>query len=124
MAGVIARKERHRGRLVQRHKILGLPEEVPDILSRLEVEGTFVDRIVVTVPASQLRQIEREALQSVEAASNIRVEFLSEALGFSQQTPISDSRKFIEIGEVAFAFPPHDLQRLAQRALLDNEARP
>ena len=52
--GLLAPKEGHTGRLVQRHKILGSAEQIANVLLDLEVHGVPVSRVVVTVPFGEL----------------------------------------------------------------------
>lgn len=78
VAGLLGRHERHTGRLVHQHKILGLPENVAIVLRELEVRGVIVDRIVVTHAADQLSEAARAALLEIEQTSSITLEFVSE----------------------------------------------
>src|SRR5262249_36119154 len=81
VAGLLATKDRHSGRLVQKHEILGTPDEVASILRNLEVHGVCADRIVVTVAFSTLSASARSALLDVERNSDIRVEFFADNIG-------------------------------------------
>ncbi len=78
VAGLLGRHEKHTGRLVHQHKILGLPENIAIVLRELEVRGVIVDRIVVTQPADQLSEAARAALLDIEQTSSITLEFVSE----------------------------------------------
>lgn len=78
VAGLLGRHEKHTGRLVHQHKILGLPEDIAIVLRELEVRGVIVDRIVVTQPPDQLSEVARTALLDIEQTSSITLEFVSE----------------------------------------------
>ena len=78
IAGLLAPREGQTGRLVQRHKILGSPEQVANVLLDLEVHGVPVSRIVVTVPFAELTPEARTALQETEEGSRIRVEYFAD----------------------------------------------
>jgi FlaA1/EpsC-like NDP-sugar epimerase len=66
VVGLLATKERHTGRLVHEHAILGTTEEVSRVLRDLEVHGVHTDRIVVTVAFEALPARARSALLDVE----------------------------------------------------------
>jgi hypothetical protein len=75
--GLLAPKEGQTGRLVQRHKILGSPEQIANVLLDLEVHGVPVGRVVVTVPFADLSPGARTALQEAEEC-HIRVEYFAD----------------------------------------------
>lgn len=81
LAGLVGRSARHVGRLVGSVEVLGVPEDIKDIVRTLEIHGVFVTRIVVTESHSALSVKAREALMDLERTSNIEVQFLSERLG-------------------------------------------
>jgi len=76
--GVLAGKGSHNGRLVQRHRILGSPEQIASILRDLEVHGVPIGRVVVTLPFDELSLEARAALHEAEESFHIRVEFFAE----------------------------------------------
>jgi lipopolysaccharide/colanic/teichoic acid biosynthesis glycosyltransferase len=76
--GLLAPNEDQTGRLVQRHKILGSPEQIANVLLDLEVHGVPVTRVVVTVPSVQLAPEARAALHEVEEGSGVRVEYFAD----------------------------------------------
>ncbi len=117
IAGFVANKARHAGRLVQRHKVLGTPVDLPDVLARLEVEGVFVDRIVVAVPVARLRPREREILREIETSTSIEVEFLAETLGLERRDRKDRGQTTGEPGSEppVFKFASDELARLAER---------
>jgi lipopolysaccharide/colanic/teichoic acid biosynthesis glycosyltransferase len=69
------------------HPVLGGPEEIAEILRRLEVHGVFVDRIVVAVPFAELADEARAALLGIEAEAPITLEFLDQTLGLDHRPP-------------------------------------
>jgi lipopolysaccharide/colanic/teichoic acid biosynthesis glycosyltransferase len=81
VAGLLATKQRHTGRLVQEYTILGTPEEVASVLRNLEVHGVCTDRIVVTMAFHALSARGQAALLEVERNSNIKVEFFADNIG-------------------------------------------
>jgi lipopolysaccharide/colanic/teichoic acid biosynthesis glycosyltransferase len=91
VAGVLAENSGMRGRAIQQKPVLGTTEELQDILQSLEVHGVMVDRIVVAIPADQLRPRSLDELLEIEKSSEVVVQFLSERLGFegvSQNRPV------------------------------------
>lgn len=70
-----------RGRTMRKHKVLGGPEEVQQVLAELDLHGVTVDRIVVTQPFEELSGNVQEALRAVERSSAIKVDLLIESLG-------------------------------------------
>ena len=90
VAGLVGRNERHTGRLMHRHPVLGVPEDLPDILKTLQVHGVMVDRILVTATAESLGDEAKKVLRDIEDGSDIRVEFLAQSLGFETR-PTSPS---------------------------------
>jgi lipopolysaccharide/colanic/teichoic acid biosynthesis glycosyltransferase len=80
VAGILGRHARHLGRFVLRHPVLGLPEDVEQVLASLEVHGVSVDRILLTMPLDKLSAEAREALLRVERTTAIRVEELADVM--------------------------------------------
>lgn len=76
IAGLLGHNDRHIGRSVQRHPILGTPEQIADALRVLEIHGVFVDRIVVATAFEKLSPQAQDALLEIEKATNINLEFL------------------------------------------------
>ena len=81
VAGLLGRSDRHTGRLLRQHMILGTAEQLESVLQDIEVHGVFVDRIVVTSAFDMLSPQAQQALLRVERASNIRVDFFAERIG-------------------------------------------
>jgi len=78
VVGLLARKESQTGRLVQRYRILGSPEQIASILGDLQVHGVPISRVVVTLPFDKLSLEARTALQEAEENSGVKVEFFAE----------------------------------------------
>jgi lipopolysaccharide/colanic/teichoic acid biosynthesis glycosyltransferase len=76
--GLLASKESQTGRLVQRHEILGSPDQIAQVLLDLEVHGAPVSRVVVTVPLAHLTAEARTALQEAEEGSGVRIEYFAD----------------------------------------------
>jgi lipopolysaccharide/colanic/teichoic acid biosynthesis glycosyltransferase len=66
---------------------LGRPEQLADILTKLEVHGIAIERIVVTQPFEKLSRRAVDALLKVEQSSDVKVEWITERLGFTQNAP-------------------------------------
>ncbi len=86
IAGLLGNTGRHVGRLVASCPVLGLPEDIEDILDRLEVHGVFVDRIVVASPFQSLKAGQRDALLRAERSRALSLQFLAEDLGFDNSS--------------------------------------
>ena len=82
VAGILGRLDRHVGRLVAEHKVLGIPEHLGRVLSELEVNGVAIDRIVITASFASLSREAREAITAVQRSGSVKLQFVSEALGF------------------------------------------
>jgi lipopolysaccharide/colanic/teichoic acid biosynthesis glycosyltransferase len=78
VVGLLGRSQRHSGRLIQQHKVLGTPDDVEAIVRNLEVHGVFVNRILLTVPFASLPDDARAALLEVERSSEIVLDFFAE----------------------------------------------
>jgi lipopolysaccharide/colanic/teichoic acid biosynthesis glycosyltransferase len=81
IAGFLDRDERHIGRSVHGHPILGSAEQVADMIRKLEPHGVFVDTIVVAEEFEMLSPPAQQALLELEAESDIEVELLVDRLG-------------------------------------------
>ncbi len=91
IAGLLGRTDRQSGRILRQYEILGTADQLENVLSDLEVHGVFVNRIVVTPAFDKLSPPAQDALLRVERATNIRVDFFAERIGFHEQrdrTPI------------------------------------
>ncbi|MGO9547581.1 MAG: sugar transferase [Rhodomicrobium sp.] len=119
IAGVLGRNDRHVGRLLAAHPVLGVPEDVESVLDGLEVHGMSVDRIVVACTFSDLSLEARAALLRVERSRSISLQFLAEDLGFDADGRDSQERKSNRslslAPELRFEIAPAELEVLAQR---------
>ena len=117
VAGLLGRSAHHTGRLVHGQKVFGTPDQIEQTLRDLEVEGVFVDRIVVTTASDRLSDLERGALLAVERSSGIKLEFVAEQLGldFSDDRASDDPSAAPEAEEVAFVIKDAELAALARR---------
>jgi len=116
VVGLLGRHERHRGRLLGRCPVLGMPEEIEKVLAELEVHGVAIARIVVTTSLDQLSPAAQESLLHVERTSDIELDFIAERVVLNR-----DRRPKNEDGEAkdqnlrATAAPQIDLEVLARR---------
>jgi lipopolysaccharide/colanic/teichoic acid biosynthesis glycosyltransferase len=82
--GLLAQQQGQTGRLVQRHRILGSPEQIASILGELEVHGVPISRVVVTLAAEELSVRGRVALQEAADSYGVRLEFFAEHICSSE----------------------------------------
>ena len=121
IAGLLGRNDRHVGRLIAAHPILGVPEDIEPVLDSLDVHGISVDRIVVASTFSNLSPEARDALLRVERSRNISLQFLAEDLGFDQdgrdcaEGEGKAKRSLALAPELRFEIAPAELAMLAQR---------
>ncbi len=87
IAGILSPTERHVGRLVLSTKVLGVPEDVRDVLANLEVHGINVGRVVIATPFEQLSEAARQVLLEIESTTDVRLDFFVERLGFDSARP-------------------------------------
>lgn len=80
IAGLVARSDRHTGRLAHQLKILGRPEELSRIVAGLVVHGVEVNRIYVTTPFAALSPEARNSLSEIESEREVDVEFVTDKL--------------------------------------------
>jgi lipopolysaccharide/colanic/teichoic acid biosynthesis glycosyltransferase len=76
-----------RGLSLLSHRVLGLPEEVADVVRTLEVHGVVITRIVLAVPVRELSVQAREALFALEASNAIPLEFLDQKIAWERSNP-------------------------------------
>ncbi len=81
VAGIVGLKERHTGRALAAHRVLGSPEELGDILNSLEVHGVTVNLIAVAAPFRTFSPCAQEALLAAERTRAIELRFLAEDWG-------------------------------------------
>ncbi len=118
IAGFLGHDDRHTGRSVQGHPILGTPEQVADALRILEVHGVFVDSIVVTTAFERLSPQAQSALLEIEKVSNVSLEFLMDQMGLGLRSG-DDAETNASLGGgsdslAAFSFSADELAALMQ----------
>jgi lipopolysaccharide/colanic/teichoic acid biosynthesis glycosyltransferase len=84
IAGIVASSERHSGRLLQQHRILGVPEEIDAIIKTLDVHGMAVSRIIVTTGFAKLSPAAQRALLDIEKTSDVRLDLFAERIGLAE----------------------------------------
>ena len=94
IAGLLGRTHRQVGRRMQSHRILGLPEDISEVLKDLEVEGIVVDRIAIAMPMHKLSSRAREALHQIERETSITLHPLADRIGLGAgEGPQSKARR-------------------------------
>ncbi len=119
IAGLLARSERHTGRLVQQQTVLGTPEEALNVIKMLAVHGVFVDRIVVTTAFTRLSSEAQQALQEIESTSNIRVDLIAEWMCLEtrkdKMREVTDDGARHQLDPAMFSFDETELEALARQ---------
>ena len=126
VAGLLGRTDRHVGRRIENVQVLGLPEDVDDVLKELETHGVLVDRIVVASDFATLPALAREALLKVSRSGAIELQILTDQLGLSEassRSRPSDHNKPRRAalqqednrGDAEFLIPQDDASQLSQR---------
>jgi lipopolysaccharide/colanic/teichoic acid biosynthesis glycosyltransferase len=94
VAGIVGRVDRHVGRIVANHPVLGLPKDLESILDSLDLHGVVIHRIVVAEPFSGLPQDVQRTLLRAERSRGVSLQLLTDVLGFNDQAPIDGELKF------------------------------
>jgi lipopolysaccharide/colanic/teichoic acid biosynthesis glycosyltransferase len=116
IAGIAGLGDRHAGRLVATHPVLGAAEELDAILDELEVHGVAIDRIVVAAAFADLSQEARDALFSAESERAIKLQFLAADLGFERPADgTGDDRPAVTPSGLSFEISAGELDRMADR---------
>ena len=92
VVGILSSQRALGGRLLRNQTILGTSEDLPKVISELEVHGVAVDRIAVMQPIKRLSRSARDAILAIERGSNVKVDWLTERLGFSDEIKSEDRR--------------------------------
>lgn len=87
VVGLLGLADRHSGRLIHQHPILGPTDELLPILQDLEVHGVFVDRIVVTLPFAKLPIRSRQALVNLGNTTKIQLDLFAEQFEMAKSHP-------------------------------------
>lgn len=120
IAGIVACKERHAGRYLSTHKVLGRSEDLDEILDTLEVHGVVIDFIAVAVPFEVLSDGAQQALIKAQHTRNIELRFLAEVWGLGNrphfpEPPLPKQSAFAREARPYFEIPPTTLQSNARR---------
>ena len=119
IVGLLGRNDRHVGRMVASHRILGAPEDVGAVVKQLESHGIAVDRIVIATSYERLSPAARGALIDLERSSSIVMQYLAEDLGFAPKgDPSADARNASPPAtndDVSFEIAPHELDLISRR---------
>jgi lipopolysaccharide/colanic/teichoic acid biosynthesis glycosyltransferase len=122
IAGLLGRTGRHTGWLAAAQRVLGMPEDVGNILDTLEVHGVMVDRIVIAAPFQSFSPEARQALLLAESNRNIQLSFLAKDLNldFENQEPADEMRMpgsepAAKQQAQSFEISPSALQRISER---------
>jgi lipopolysaccharide/colanic/teichoic acid biosynthesis glycosyltransferase len=86
IAGILGSKRRHVGRLVATHPVLGMPEDISQVVTDLQLRGVVVNKILVTSSLASLSDLALKTIASIERAGLIEVIYLSEKLGFETRS--------------------------------------
>jgi lipopolysaccharide/colanic/teichoic acid biosynthesis glycosyltransferase len=116
IAGLAGRRDHYAGRLVASYPVLGIPEDIEQILNALDVHGIHADRIVVATRFEALSPEARLALLCVKNSRNIALHFLAEDLGFEEpgRSTAGGGETSLQ-GDLTFDIPPSELTLLAAR---------
>jgi lipopolysaccharide/colanic/teichoic acid biosynthesis glycosyltransferase len=120
VAGIVGRHDRHSGRQLHQCRILGVPQQIEDILKTLEIHGVSIDRIVVTTRFSDLSVLAQQSLLDVEKRTDIRLDFFAERMGlddgYRRQPPtFAQPEAKPIVGQAIVAASAGELQTLAER---------
>jgi lipopolysaccharide/colanic/teichoic acid biosynthesis glycosyltransferase len=97
VVGILAPGTKLQGRLLRSHKVLGLPEDLAQVVQQLEVHGAPLDRIVVVEPLKRLSQSARDALLALERSSTLKVDWIPELLGLGSQEDLEGSSSGVRL---------------------------
>lgn len=86
VVGILGRAPQHTGRAFSSYPVLGVPEDVTQVIKNLEIHGVWIKRVVVALPMEKLSAEARAGLLEIERGSKIEVEYLTERLGLGQRT--------------------------------------
>ena len=92
VVGILSDRKQSHGRLLRRQRILGAPEDLPKVMAQLEVHGIILKRIVVMQPFEQLSRSAGEALLALERSSGVKVEWMLERLGLTEDELRAEQR--------------------------------
>jgi lipopolysaccharide/colanic/teichoic acid biosynthesis glycosyltransferase len=109
IAGILSPESQLRGRFMRKHKVLGTPEDIRQIIAQLDLHGITIDRVIITQPFEKLSKQAREALHEIERASIIKVEWLVESLGLRDRDveDVNDAQDAPTVSELREMVPDH-----------------
>ncbi len=113
VAGMLDEKIVMKGRRLHHHKVLGLPRDLTQILSLLNVHGVNVTRVVITTPFQELSKSSRDELLKLERSNVIKLDLFEERLGFAG----------VSSADEASQGPKAGLERLAHQFSKDEKAQ-
>lgn len=87
VAGLIGLSKAEMGRGLDGHRVIGLVEDLPEVLRTLEVHGVFVSKIVVAERYERMRPEDVEVLEEIEKASDIDIEHFADRFDFLRPPP-------------------------------------
>ncbi|MFV0298294.1 MAG: sugar transferase [Hyphomicrobiaceae bacterium] len=91
VVGILGRNARHVGRRVKALPVLGVPEDVDQVLKDLEIEGIHVDCIVLAIALHKLAPETQHALQGLQDCGRVTLLPLAEVYGLKRE--VGDARK-------------------------------
>ena len=106
IAGIVSCKERHTGRLLAAHRVLGCSDNLSEILNSLEVHGVTVDFIAVAIPFQTLSLQAQAALIAAERERAIELRFLAESWGLSAKRRAPSASPSLQL-ELPDEIPAH-----------------
>ena len=86
VVGILSEHRELRGRLLRNQMVLGAPEKLASVLEQLELHGVEVARIAVIEPVERLSRSARNAILAVEQTSDIKIDWLPERLGLTEES--------------------------------------
>jgi lipopolysaccharide/colanic/teichoic acid biosynthesis glycosyltransferase len=117
VAGIVGRVDRHVGRLVASHPVLGLPKDLESVLDSQDLHGVVIHRIVVAEPFSSLPEDVQRALLRVERSRRLSLQLLTDVLGFNDRAPSDGEEEFrtqfAAVSSVDEEIAPQELQSLS-----------
>ncbi len=119
--GLLARRDRHVGRRAGDCEILGVPENIAEVVRGLEPHGVMLDKVVVTCRLEELSDLAREELFALERTSGIEIVILEQQMGLAGTSPSDAQRVHSDRASgrpsppMRFAFDPSRAHQSASR---------
>jgi len=111
IAGILGHRQRHVGRLVATHAILGTPEHIKRVVADLAIKGVIVDKLIVTASFASLSETALKDIENIKKTGVIEVVYLYDKLGFG--TPSIPSAGLSK--SLAFKITPDELNVMQNR---------